>query len=321
MSDKIDKKFEVPEDLAEQFEVSDVEMGPPVPDDLQPGPDRKKYSGSQKKTAPAKKAATTKAAAAAQPATPTPTKSRLGGRLDTHKVPWKVGERMALEVNYIGMMAGEIEMAVLPPKMVRGREVHHIQGRGNSSSIFALFYRLRDVAETFIDKEGLYSHKFVFKADESRQQRDLLELYDQEQGKVHYWHRHDHKKKGFKVEKFTADIEKYTQDALSSAFYLRTLPLKTGDVYKYPVVSSGKPWEIEARVLRREKINTHFGRKDAVVVQPVTKFEGVASASGDSFIWFSDDEHRIILKIEARVKVGSITAYIKEIQYGSEARQ
>lgn len=317
---EVDKKLDLPDDLAAEFKVEEAASEAGQKAIQQKTIQQKAKTTSKKAKAKKQTKKISKAQAVEAQAKEAKQSSDSLDRSEKYRVPWKTGETIRMDVHYIGMTAGTIEMKVLSNKVVRGREVYHLQGRGTSASVFSWFYRVDDIAETFVDKKGLFSHKFVFKANESQQTRDLLELYDYENKVVHYWHKHDHFKKGFKITRHTNEIPIFAQDALSAGYFLRTMPLKTGDVYRFPIVSNGKPWELEATVLRREDIYTRMGTKKAIVVRPVTKFEGVAKESGESLIWISDDEDRYFLQLQANVKVGSITAKVKEISYDDKAK-
>ncbi|MBH9751110.1 DUF3108 domain-containing protein, partial [Clostridioides difficile] len=80
--------------------------------------------------------------------------------------------------------AGQLELDVLPEKVVADRPTYHFRAVASSTSVFSLFYRVNDVAESFMDTTGLFSHKFSLKLDESKQTRDVLELYRAEERRV-----------------------------------------------------------------------------------------------------------------------------------------
>lgn len=297
-----ESEFGIPQDLANQFAVTETQV-PIVAPEAPKTPEKKAKAKVAKKTAVKK----TKAAKASPVAS-------WPKRLE--KQYFWPGEKHVFDVTYFGTTAGSVELTVVPNKFIGDREVFHIRGYAKSTSIFALFYRLNDLIESFVDKESLFTHKFVLKLDETLQQRDLIELYDQVEHKLHFWSHLDHKNKGKSNEQFTSDIKPFTQDVLSSLFYLRSLPLEVGKTFSFPVVSNGKSYEVEAKVIREEKLTTKVGNIQAFVIQPDTKFDGVLKTTGDSFIWISNDEHRSILKIDAKVKIGSVIAYIRELEHG-----
>lgn len=231
--------------------------------------------------------------------------------------PVWVGERQTLEITYFGMAAGDLNIEVLPFKTINTRKVYHIKGNAQSSKIFSLIYRLNDTIQSFIDYEGWFSHRFHLVLDETKQQRDALELYDSEKKKTHYWDRWNHVNRGFEEKKETMDMPPFPQDSASALYYVRTLPLKVGDVYRFPVISEGKTWEAEVSVVRTEYMNTPLGRIETVVVKPETKFQGVLQKRGDSFIWYSNDDRRFIVRVEAKVKIGTVVARLIKVERGT----
>jgi hypothetical protein len=231
--------------------------------------------------------------------------------------PMWVGEKLVYEVSYFGVVAGDFTVRVLPFKVMNNRKVYHIRGEAVSSRVFSLFYRLNDTVETFVDYDGLFSHRFRLILDESKQTRDALELYDSEKRETFYWNRWNHKDRGFEEKKETAEIEPFPQDSLSSLYYLRAVPLNVGETFTFPVISEGKGWEATISVLRRETIETPMGKMNTIVVKPQTRFRGVLQQQNDSYMWVSDDAHRYVVRLEAKVRIGTVVAKLREFERGS----
>jgi hypothetical protein len=290
------------DDVAGRFEVSDTKVVP-TPAPPPPTPTKKQRRGKKGK-APAKEAKK-----------PVAKKFEFASRRPA-KMPFSPGERTLMSITYLGVEAGTLDLRVLPYKFIGDRKAYHFRGHGLSTSVFALFYRVNDVGDSFMDYDGLFSHRFQLKVDESRQERDLVEFYDQEKNIVHYWEKMVHVKKGLRITQFAKEVEQYAQDAVTAAFYLRTLPLEMGKEYSYPMVTNGKVWTVTARVIRKENLVTAIGTIPAIVVQPETRFEGVLKTVGASYMWLSDDEHRNFLKVDAKVKIGSVVAYLKQLDQG-----
>lgn len=301
--------FPIPQNLVNQFEVKE-ELAPTPP---APTPPPVTNIAPQKvaKKKPAPVALPPKKAKAKEKVADAP-KSRW-----ERPIPFPPGEHFVLDITYFGAIAGTLELKVLPYKYINGRKVFYFRAEARTASVFSLFYRLNDVGESFLDADEIYSHKFTLKLDESMQQRDVMELYDHVAKKVYYWTKLDHKKKGKSEEQTEFPIDPYTQDAISSFFYIRTLPLADGQNYRFPVVTNGKMREVQVTVLRRETLPTKIGEIPAIVLKPEVILDGVLQKSGDTFIWLSDDEHRNILKIDAKIKVGSVVAYLRDLENGT----
>lgn len=263
----------------------------------------------------------------AAPSQPTPKKKRTRAKAKAkgplvypnrrpQKDPFWHREKHIFDINYFGVTAGEFTTEVLPDKQINNRVVYHLKGSARSLPFFSNFYRIDDYVESFWDYEGLFSHRFHLVQDESKQTRDALELYDQEKQETFYWNRWNHKDRGYHETKEQQPITPFAQDSLTALFYIRVLPLPDGAVVTFPVISEGKTWEAQVTVVRREEIDTPMGRYKAVVVKPETKFGGVLQKRGDSFLWFSDDDRRYMLRMEAQVKIGTVIAACKRIEDG-----
>lgn len=230
--------------------------------------------------------------------------------------PIWIGEKLNYEVTYFGMAAGDFTLEVQPHKMVNSRKVYHVKGVARSSKVFSFFYKLEDTVESFFDFEGLFSHRFQLELDESKQTRAAVELNDSEKGMTFYWNRWNHYVKGYSEIKDYNPMPPFSQDSLSALYYIRTLPLANGSVVTIPIASEGKVWEAQVTVLRRETISTPVGKLKTIVLKPEHKFQGIAQKSGDSFIWITDDDRKFMVKIEARVRIGTVLATLKSIERG-----
>ena len=287
---------EIPKGLLEKFQVQDSSAVSPTPT---PGP-----VSAGKKT---KKASGAKKAAFVIP-----------NRRSSLNPVW-VGEKMTLEITYLGMSAGDFVAEVMPMKSVNERKVYHLKGGAQSSSIFSLFYKVNDWMESYWDFEGLFSHRFHLVLDQTRQSRDALELYDSEKKSAFYWNRRNHVTKGYEEKKETTTIPPWPQDAFSILYFIRQLPLEDGKVYTVPVISEGKAWEAVITVMRREKCDYPGVKTTCIVVRPQTRFEGVMRQDrGDSLLWLTDDDRRFLVQMEAKVKIGTVNAVLKKVELGAK---
>lgn len=312
-----DKEFEVPSGLADQFTVREAGSAPVKPaEGAAVSADAKapvdpKTGKAPKLSKKAQKAAEKKKKKDAASEAKWEIKNRW-----TMPPIFQTGEHSVFDITYFGATAGQLVLETLPPKMVAGRSTFHFRATAASTSVFSLFYRLNDVAETFVDTEGLFSHKYSVKIDESRQTRDVLELYDQSKRKAYYWSKWKKQDHDLQKDESVIDLAPYTQDGLSAFYYVRTLPLDPGGVYEFQVANNGKLRTVRITVVRREKLNTKIGEIPAIVIKPEVVLDGVLSSYGDSFMWISDDARRIMLKIDAKIKVGSVVGYLREHNYG-----
>ena len=117
-------------------------------------------------------------------------------------------------------------------------------------------------------------------------------------------------------EKGYKELTKFSQDSLSSIFFLRTHEFKAGSSIQFPMTTNGSQWETEVQVIEREELKTPMVKMNAVKVKILTRFKGVLQQQGDSFLWFTDDDRKYLLRFEAKVKIGWVSGITKKIQPG-----
>lgn len=319
ISETADLPHEVSKDMQDKFEVRDVGADRRATPSESPSP----LSLVQGKPSKKKRGKTDPKAVlvvAGPPVAPSPVPVAPAFVFPSRRPPrdpiW-VGEQQVFDITYLGMSAGELTLTSLPRKEIAGRKVYHLKGTALSSKVFSLFYRLNDTVESYWDYEGLFSHRFHVLIDESKQSRDGLELNDSEKGQTFYWNRWNHKERGYSETKEFGPIPSFPQDSLSALYYLRMLPLPEGSVVTFPVASEGKYWEGVVTVLRREVIDSPMGPVKTVVVKPETRFQGVLQKKGDSYIWLTDDDRRYIVRLEAKVRIGTVNVKLKKVEPGT----
>lgn len=315
-----EKEFEVPAKLADQFAVRETDNTPapiaPAPAPVGEKVDEKNASPQGKVSKDKSEKDSAKIAKKEKPKSAKSAKQEIPNRWSMTPF-FRPGERVVFDITYFGATAGQLELEVLPPKVISNRSSYHFRAVATTTSIFSLFYRVHDVAESFMDTDGLFSHKFSLRLDESKQERDVLELYDQEKRKAYYWSKLIHQQRGRINDQSEIELVPFTQDGLSSFFYVRTLPLELGKTYEFPLVNNGKLRTVRVTALRKEELRTKVGTFNTIVVKPEVVLDGVLQSYGDSFLWISDDANREILKIDAKIKVGSVIGYLRERSYAS----
>lgn len=300
--------------ILEKFEVKDVEAAPVV----------KAPAAPEKKAAvkkiPEKKPVKVPEKVAAAPvvkALPADYPPEMVAINEKGKKAWSqyrpshhVGDKIFLDIHYLGMTVGKIMVVNQGKKMIDGKEVWHFHARFKSAPFYSNIYELDDTVDTYVTADTFQTLKYTVIQRESKLDVDDIQLLDHEALKV-YWlyrsERKDGKKKNKKEEHY---IPHFSIDPFSSVFFYQGLPLNVGDVYEIPVVNKGKVLMLRSKVEARETIETETGVRKAIRLQATTQYTGDQLKSGDITFWFSDDEKRILLRARAKISLGSVTADI-----------
>ncbi len=301
--------------ILEKFEVKDVEEKPVVKN-ISATPDKKtviKKSPEKKVTiAPEKvaKAPVVKALPADYPPELTAINEKGKKVWAQYKSSHHVGDKIFLDIHYLGMTVGKIMVMNQGKKMIDGKEVWHFHARFKSAPFYSNIYELDDTVDTYVTADTFQTLKYTVIQRESKVDVDDIQLLDHEALKVYWLYRSERKDGKKKTKKEEKHIPFYSIDPFSSVFFYQGLPLNIGDIYEIPVVNKGKVLMLRSKVEARETIETETGVRKAIRLQATTTYTGDQLKSGDITFWFSDDEKRILLKAKAKISLGSVTADI-----------
>ncbi|WP_408097657.1 DUF3108 domain-containing protein [Peredibacter sp. HCB2-198] len=229
---------------------------------------------------------------------------------DLYKPNHFVDEKVYLDIHYLGMTVGKIMVMNKGKKIINDKEVWHLHARFKSAPFYSNIYELDDTVDTYVTTEKFLSVRYSLIQRETKQDVDDLQLHDRDQFKT-FWFYHQKRSDGkVKDKKEEKPIPYFSIDPFSVLFFYQGLPLKDGDVYEIPLINKGKILILRSVVEGREKLETEKGKKNAIRVHATTKYTGETLKSGDLYFWFSDDPHRTLLKAQAKIKIGSVTADI-----------
>jgi hypothetical protein len=68
--------------------------------------------------------------------------------------------------------------------------------------------------------------------------------------------------------------------------------------------------------IAKETLETEAGTFQAIKVKASIVTRGALTQTGDIFIWISDDDNKYLLRIEAKIKIGTLVSEVVEIDKG-----
>ncbi len=215
-----------------------------------------------------------------------------------------VGERARYELRLAGREVGTGSLEVVGAERISGYRTLRTRLQVSGGVLFA---RVDDRFESWIDPERLFSRRFV---------QDQKELTNKRYREYH----------------FAPEARTYRQvdsgedgtlatgeplDDVSFLFYVRTLPLRVGEVDTIPrYFKQGR--DVIIRVLRKERVTVPAGTFETIVVQPtITNAGGLFGQGGEAEVYFSDDMARTLVMLKSRVPViGSLSLHLKDYRPG-----
>lgn len=234
------------------------------------------------------------------------------------KDPYKVGEKITHEAYYnlFGFTAGTLTLENLPFVQVNGRKAYQFVINLKTSKLFNSFYSVEDKVVTLVDYDLWLPRLFTLHVKETSQLREGRSYFDFQTLKARYEEKKVSKKKGAEEKKLEWDILPYSQNVFSVIYYMRLFAWKEGRDYSFRVADENENLVFKGRVVLRETLDTDIGPMKAIKIKPEIILRGNFKPVGDIFIWLSDDDRKIPLRIESKIKIGTIVSEITDYQPG-----
>ncbi len=226
----------------------------------------------------------------------------------TAAVPHLPGERMDFAISFGGFKAGEARLSVgqragaLLPVFLEARTTgliglialkQHLVSYLDTATGLPRTSRLDGV-------EPSYRHTDTARFDRAEGTATVREV-----GRFDKTHR--------------IEVPPGTLDFVALVFRLRTLPLPDGSSHEFKVLAGRTVSKVVATVVGRETVETRAGNFPAVKVRVPTGLTGKFSEKSPTFIWFSDDARRVVVRISTDFAIGRASALLASYTPGREA--
>ncbi|PKN75577.1 MAG: hypothetical protein CVU49_02445 [Candidatus Cloacimonetes bacterium HGW-Cloacimonetes-2] len=224
--------------------------------------------------------------------------------------PFRDGEKLVFTVRYGVVNAAEATIETNGTSF-QGVPVWHLKISARTQPFFDPFFKIRDRVESWWRKDNLLPLKFSKNLQEGNYRQYRIHTYNHRANTTTY------QKYAFRQETFITEempLVAGSQDILSAFFWVRHQSLTPGRSVFVHITADGRSMRTEVKVHRRETIDTIFGRKQCLVIEPKLAGEAVFKQSGRILIWLTDDEYKIPVKLDSAVSFGSFVATLSSAQ-------
>lgn len=210
------------------------------------------------------------------------------------------GETLDYNLTWLRITGGTARMTIQPHD---GDDSFRITSIARSSPSFSRIFKVRDEIETTVARKDFSTIRYVKRLDEDGDK--IEEVTVVEDGVATRTRK--------KVKKI--NVPRPVYDPISLIYLLRQRDLTPGRAYHFELIADGKLYAVNARVIKKEKIQTPAGTFDCVRVEPQMLSGGVEREE-KLFLWYSDDERRLPVRIRTEVKFGAVTANLRGFASG-----
>jgi hypothetical protein len=173
------------------------------------------------------------------------------------------------------------------------------------------FYSVRNRIESCTDAQVTQSLSYTKSQSEGGRKREITVTFDWDNKTAQY--------KNFNDKLAPINIPEGCHDPFSVLFAFRMGEFALGEYIRVPVTDGKKTLRADIVVAEEESIKVKAGRFDCLRVVPDTKdLGGIFSKSKDASmdIWFSNDKHKLIVKMSSSVSVGRFKVELREYVLG-----
>jgi uncharacterized protein DUF3108 len=236
--------------------------------------------------------------------------------------PFKSGETLTIEVTFSKMLVsgvvGEIRISATQPPPPEGSpesDIIQLHAEATSRGFFpaVLKVRVKDSFDSVVRLSDFALQKSSKRIDEGKVKREEQSDIDHEGKRVTFTAR-DLANPKAKPTAREIPCANSVQDLLSVIYFVRTLPLREGDVIPITLYDAGELFEkVEVAVGKQEEIKTNAGRfKTVRLIAKV--FDGrFFKRPGELVIWLTDDSRRLPIRARARTSGVTVTADLKKV--------
>jgi hypothetical protein len=212
-----------------------------------------------------------------------------------------IGERATYDVELRGRRVGKGSLEVARSDSVDGRNTVLASLKVSGRLLFA---KVDDRFESWFDPQRFVSRRFIQDQREVGHTRKRHYEIAPEQGTFVEAH-------GGRADSLATSEP---LDDVSFLFFVRSLPLRVGDVDTIPrYFKPGR--DVIIRVVGKKTITVPAGTFETIVVQPtITNAGGLFGQGGNAEVYFTDDSARTLVMLRSRVPVlGSLDLLLREI--------
>ncbi|MGB7842090.1 MAG: DUF3108 domain-containing protein [Salinimicrobium sp.] len=229
----------------------------------------------------------------------------LSAQSQAHQA-YEDGEWFRFRIHY-GMFNASFATLEVKETSLNQQPVFHVIGKGKSTGLLHLFFKVKDNYETYIHRDSGSPLRFIRNIDEGGYTKNIQIDFDHNTNTALVLNKKHNEKK-------TYVVKENVHDMLSSFYYLRNNlnvdDLDHGEMMTLNMFFDNENHEFKLKFLGREVIKTKMGNIAALKFKPYVLAGRVFKEKESLTMWVSDDDNRMPLKIQADLAVGSLEADI-----------
>jgi len=224
--------------------------------------------------------------------------------------PFAPGETLSYDVTWSIFPAGQVTVTL---KRAEGRtpEAFEVVTTARSQGFVSLLYNVQNEFHSYFDPATACALEIRKNINEGRRHKNTRIVFDAGR-RLAILDEEDLTKPGTPAKHTENEIPACVADVVTAFYQVRRQTLRVGEPILVPLNDGAKTYEVTVEVQAHEPIQAPLGLRNAFRVEPKV-FGGLYKRKGRMLIWFSDDEQRLPLRIQASLAIGTLTGTLKSV--------
>ncbi len=228
--------------------------------------------------------------------TPEGSRPRVGSR------PFQTGENLKYQIRWLGLAVATLRLSVEGPLKWEGNTVFRFRSRLRSAGLLRHLIRVDDKITSYTDAAGLFSRRIEVRQREGHYRGERWNVF--EGGRATYG-------RPKRPPRFY-EIPGPVQDFLGALYKTRAFDLRPGKSMTLKIFNNKKLHPVRITVIGVEMSDTLWGPVRTLVIQPDFIENNYLKSFGTTWIYVTDDRHRIPVRFESRTYLGTMIAHLVE---------
>ncbi len=216
------------------------------------------------------------------------------------ETPFKIGESLKYSADFNLIRVGQAELYVTGLEKINNLETYHVTFSANTTGLADQLFKIRDQIDIWMDKKDFFTHRLIKNINEGNYSNYVDVKFD-------------YQKSIAKTNLKEVSIDFKARDSFSMFYYLRTIPLKKNEVMSFSSYEGKRIVHYNLQMTGTEIVRTNLGTFNCKVIRPYREGKNLFKNQGDMQIWISDDNKRLPIKIQIKMKYGSMTLLLKNV--------
>lgn len=223
---------------------------------------------------------------------------------------FKSGEILKFKVRY-GIFNASYATLHLKNNSYEGKSVFHAVGKGRTTGLAKLFFKVDDTYESFFDKQNgnpVFAIRNIYEGGYTK--------------KLHFLFNGNNQVKIKNIEtnsEKTISIGAQVKDVISAFYHFRNSPKmnqlqKNEEIGLDMIFDDDDIFKFRLRFLGKERLETKFGEIETLVFRPLVQNGRVFKEQESLTLWVTNDANKVPVKVKASLRVGSLVAELDDFQ-------